>query len=111
GRTDDTWEWDGTTWHQATPPASPYAGSWHALAFDSVRNRTILFGGDHIQPYSLGAENDTWEWDGAQWKRDWTDAAPSVRAGQSMVYDSALGRMVMFGGFNAGVTPNTYPAD
>src|SRR5260370_17209857 len=78
------------------------------MAYDPVRQRTVLFGGDHIQPYALGEENDTWEWDGTTWARDWTDAAPSVRAGQSMVYDSALGRMVLFGGFNAGVSPNTY---
>jgi len=81
------------------------------MAYDPVRQRTVLFGGDHFQPYALGEENDTWEWDGTTWARDWTDAAPSVRAGQSMVYDSALGRMVLFGGFNAGVTPNTYAND
>jgi hypothetical protein len=104
----DTWEWDGTNWTQMRPSISPYARFWHSMAYDPVRDRTILFGGDHIQPYSLGDENDTWEWDGAQWTRDWTDAAPSVRAGQSMVYDSVLGRMVLFGGFNAGVNPNTY---
>jgi len=28
-----------------------------------------------------------------------------------MVYDSALGRMVLFGGFNAGVSPNTFAND
>ena len=108
GRMGDTWEWDGTNWVQLTPSVSPYARSWHSMAYDPVRNRTVLFGGDHIQPYSIGEENDTWDWDGAQWTRDWTDAAPTVRAGQAMVYDSAHGRMVMFGGFNAGVTPNTY---
>jgi hypothetical protein len=108
GRMADTWEWDGTNWSQMRPSISPSARFWHSMAYDPVRDRVILFGGDHIQPYSLGDVNDTWEWDGAQWTRDWTAAAPSVRAGQSMVYDSFLGRMVLFGGFNAGVTPNTY---
>jgi hypothetical protein len=107
-RQNDTWEWDGTAWSRIATAAAPYARSWHSMAFDPVRNRTILFGGDHIQPFSLGEENDTWEWDGAQWTRDWTDAAPSIRAGQSMVWDTALGRIVLFGGFNAGVSPNTY---
>src|SRR5882672_1112782 len=111
GRQADTWEWDGTNWAHMTPTTSPYPRLWQSMAFDPQRNRTILFGGDHIQPYSLGEENDTWEWDGAQWTRDWTAAAPSVRAGQSMVYDSVLGRMVLFGGFNAGVSPNTYAND
>lgn len=107
----DTWEWDGTNWTEMAPSVSPYAREWHSMAYDPVRDRTVLFGGDHIQPYSIGEENDTWEWDGAQWTRDWTAAAPSVRAGQSMVYDSALGRMVLFGGFNAGVTPNAFFGD
>ncbi|HKW59060.1 MAG TPA: choice-of-anchor D domain-containing protein [Candidatus Dormibacteraeota bacterium] len=111
GRMADTWEWDGTNWLQIATVAAPYARFWHSTAFDPVRNRTVLFGGDHIQPYSLGEDNDTWEWDGAHWTRDWTYAAPSVRAGQSMVYDSRLGRMVLFGGFNAGVTPNTLFGD
>lgn len=108
GRMADTWEWDGTNWMQINTTVAPYQRFWHSMAFDPVRSRTILFGGDHFQPYALGAENDTWEWDGTQWTRDWTAAAPSVRAGQSMVYDSALGRMVLFGGFNAGVNPNTF---
>jgi hypothetical protein len=81
------------------------------MAFDAQRNRTILFGGDRFQPYALGSINDTWEWDGSQWTRDWTAAAPSVRAGQSMVYDSAIGRMVLFGGVDAGVSPNAYAND
>lgn len=104
----DTWEWDGTNWTQMFPSVSPYARAWHSMAYDPVRDRIELFGGDHIQPFALGDVNDTWEWDGAQWTRDWTAAAPSVRAGQSMVYDSAVGRMVLFGGFNAGVNPNTF---
>ncbi len=111
GRFAETWEWDGTDWTLMTPAVSPYPRLWESLAFDPVRNRTILFGGDHFQPYELSDTNDTWEWDGSQWTRDWTAAAPSVRAGQSMVYDSALGRMVLFGGFNAGVSPNTYSND
>ena len=107
----DTWEWDGTNWNQVVTSVAPYPRLWHSMAFDPVHNRTVLFGGDHIQPFALGEENDTWEWDGTTWVRDWTDAAPSVRAGQSMVNDSALGRMVLFGGFNAGVSPNTFACD
>jgi hypothetical protein len=110
-RSAETWEWDGTNWTLRAPVVSPYQRFWHSMAFDPVRNRTILFGGDHFQPYELGETNDTWEWDGSQWTRDWTAAAPSVRAGQSMVYESATGRMLLFGGFNAGVSPNTYAND
>ena len=107
----DTWEWDGSNWNQIATPVAPYPRMWQSTAYDPIRQRTVLFGGDHIQPDALGEENDTWEWDGTTWARDWTDAAPSIRAGQSMVYDSALSRMLLFGGFNAGVFPNTYAND
>jgi hypothetical protein len=111
GRLSDTWEWDGTDWTQISVAVSPYQRWALTMAFDPVRDRTILFGGDHFQPFALGDTNDTWEWDGATWVRDWTDAAPGVRAGHSMVYDSAIGRMVLFGGYNAGVSPNAYFSD
>src|SRR5258708_33112968 len=111
GRVADTWEWDGSNWTQVATSVAPYARFWHSMVYDPVRQRTVLFGGDHIQPYALGEENDTWEWDGTTWVRDWTDAAPSVRAGQSMVYDSALGRRLLFGGFTPGRSPHTSSND
>lgn len=43
---------------------SPSARSFHAMAYDSIRQRTVLFGGTD---YSVGPLSDTWEWDGANW--------------------------------------------
>ena len=40
--------------------ASPLARSGHAMAYDSVRQRVLLFGG--FQMPNLYAE--AWEWDG-----------------------------------------------
>jgi hypothetical protein len=40
----DTWEWDGESWTQMAESGPPSRDS-HTMAFDSVRNRTILFGG------------------------------------------------------------------
>ncbi|HSS93900.1 MAG TPA: choice-of-anchor D domain-containing protein, partial [Candidatus Dormibacteraeota bacterium] len=37
--------------------------------------------------------------------------APAVRSGQSIAYDSARGRMVMFGGWNAATSPATIYGD
>ncbi|HZQ49210.1 MAG TPA: kelch repeat-containing protein [Candidatus Dormibacteraeota bacterium] len=111
GRMGDTWEWDGTAWSQRSTAIAPYARFWASMAFDSERNRTVLFGGDHIQPYDLGPTNDTWEWDGSQWTRDWTSAAPAVRAAQAMSFDSGRERMVLFGGNNAATSPATLFGD
>jgi hypothetical protein len=41
---DDTWEWDGAAWTQQEE-TGPFARSGHQMTFDSVRARTVLFGG------------------------------------------------------------------
>ncbi|MEM7203960.1 MAG: hypothetical protein AAF628_27110 [Planctomycetota bacterium] len=64
---DETRLWDGVAWTVAAPPTRPPARSVAAMAFDSSRGRTVLFGG-------LGLD-DTWEWDGARW----TPTAPVDR--------------------------------
>src|SRR5437762_219891 len=54
----DTWEWDGTTWTQRSPAASPPARSYHALAYDAGHAVTVLFGGLGNGGSDFG---DTWE--------------------------------------------------
>ena len=107
----DTWEWDGTSWNQVITATAPHPRFLATLAFDPQRGRTVLFGGDHIQPNDLGASNDTWEWDGGQWTRDWPTAAPPIRSGQAVAYDANRGRMVLFGGWNAATSPPTIYGD
>ena len=111
GRQGDTWEWDGTNWTQVATTTAPHPRFWSTMAFDSQRAKLVLFGGDHIQPYDLGESNDTWEWDGRQWLRDWTAAAPPIRSAHTMAYDLARGRMVVFGGWNAATSPATIYGD
>ncbi|MCY2955403.1 MAG: kelch repeat-containing protein, partial [Planctomycetota bacterium] len=92
----DTWEWNGATAAYtlvaSTGPQSRYS---HAMAYDSGRNRTVLFGG-----YNGGSSlGDTWEWNGAT--AAWTLVAstgPSSRYGHAMAYDSGRNRTVLFGG-------------
>ena len=110
GRLNDTWEWDGTNWTQRNSNAVPFPRWGAAMVFDSNVGKTILFGGDHLRPLALGSVNDTWAWDGNQWTRVWTDAAPIGRIGHSMAYDSARNRSVVFGGTNV-VSPQVYYTD
>lgn len=91
GWTDRTWEFDGSGWSLSRPAVRPPARSLAAMAFDPVRNRTVLFGGDPL----LG---DTWLFDGATWSQVTTPVAPSPRAGAKMTFDAARGRMVLVGG-------------
>jgi hypothetical protein len=107
----DTWEWDGANWMQIPTTTTPSSRFWESLAFDTQRGKIVLFGGDHFQPNDLGESNDTWEWDGSQWTHDFPAAAPPIRAGQSMAYDAARGRMVVFGGWNAATSPATIYGD
>jgi len=95
-RLSDTWEWDGTAWRDRTPATSPPARFGHALAHDSTRGRTVLFGGVTTV--------DTWEWDGAGWF-DVTPAGtkPSARTAVAMAFESSRNRTILFGGSAAGV--------
>jgi len=101
----DTWEWDGTNWTQSSPTTAPYARFWHSMAFDSKQGKTVLFGGDHVRPNALGPIDDTWLWDGSQWTQVLPSASPSPRAEQTMVYDSARERTILFGGSQEAVPP------
>jgi formylglycine-generating enzyme required for sulfatase activity len=93
----DTWEWDGTVWSQRSPAASPPARAGHAMAYDSWRQRTVVFGGaPNISnpPSPLG---DLWEWDGANWTQSLV-TGPTARIRPSMSFDAYRGEMVLFGG-------------
>ena len=43
---DETWEWNGTAWSQLAPAASPSGRVCASIAYDPVRDRVVLFGGD-----------------------------------------------------------------
>ena len=89
----DTWEWNGSAWTQRTPAVSPPARTLHALAFDSARNRTVLFGGQG----GVSLLADTWEWDGSSWTQI-TSGSVAAREGHALAYDALRGRTVLFGG-------------
>jgi len=109
-RVSDTWEWSGSNWTQRTPANSPSPRFFHTMAYDAKDGVTEMFGGDHVEAFLLGPINDTWTWDGTNWTQDWTAAAPSARAGQSMVYQSGSGSTLMFGGSDE-LNPGTFPTD
>ncbi len=49
----DTWEWDGTNWTQLAPASSPSSRADHAMAYDSARQRVVLFGGYYNNHYTV----------------------------------------------------------
>jgi hypothetical protein len=90
----DTWEWDGVNWVQRSPATVPPARHAHAMAYDSARGVTVLFGGYDGSAY----RNDTWEWDGVNWVQRSPATVPPARVIHAMAYDSARGVTVLFGG-------------
>jgi uncharacterized protein (TIGR03437 family) len=102
-RLSDTWAWDGANWTQESPQTSPPARSDHAMAYDSVHEQVVMFGGLVSGTNYL---SDTWVWDGSNWTQKFPQASPSVREGASMVFDSAHRQSVLFGGYDSGLNLN-----
>jgi hypothetical protein len=96
GPLNDTWEWDGQIWIQVSD-IGPSPRTLHAMAYDSARQRLVLFGG--LLP---GAEDqlktfgDTWEWNGEYWTQV-SDTGPGPSTHHAMTYDASIGRVVLHG--------------
>lgn len=75
----------------------------HAMAYDSARDRIVLFGGAFIgaSPISV-PRNDTWEWDGVGWVRVPTAITPTARSNHVLAYDPVRRRTMLFGGRASG---------
>jgi len=91
----DTWEYDGLQWSQKFI-AGPSARGKHAMAYDSSRHVTVLFGG------ALGGTRygDTWEYNGSTWTMV-TNTGPPAREDHVMAYDVQRGQVVLHGGRNS----------
>jgi outer membrane protein assembly factor BamB len=92
----DTWTFNGSTWIQQQPAASPPARYSANLVYDPLVRSAVLFGGCCAagqQP--LG---DTWLWNGSTWARQKLAAAPPARYLAGMDYDAATRSVILFGG-------------
>jgi hypothetical protein len=94
----------GQTWSMLPPPE---ARSGHAMAYDSGRGSTVMFGaaGNATTPET------TWEFRGDRWARVPTAVTPPYRQLTAMAYDSRRGRVVMFGGTGATRLNDTWEYD
>jgi hypothetical protein len=96
-RLGDTWEWDGTAW-TARAVAGPVARSNAAMAFDPVRQVTVLFGG-----FGSSGLDDTWHWDGSAWTQQQPTSRPPARWYHTMTWDSWRQRVLVYGGGSSSV--------
>lgn len=94
--TNQTWEWNGTTWTQATPVANAGNRYRYGACFDSLRSRVVMFGGSTSQLGLLS--NQTWEYEGTTWTQVTTVGNPGGRDRPAMCFHAGLGKAVLFGG-------------
>jgi Tol biopolymer transport system component len=67
-------------------------------AYDSRRGVVVLFGGTDENNKTV---NDTWEYDGKDWRKAAPAVSPPARFWHGMAYDSARGVTVLYGGESA----------
>lgn len=93
-----TWEYDGATWTQATTATVPPGLESPAMAYDEGRGVVVMFGGFNGTPPGTDYRT-TYEFDGVDWTLRSTVNAPLTGYRTSMVYDVQRGRLVLYGGF------------
>jgi len=97
----DTWEYVNGSWVRVETANAPSLRMLSAMAYDSGRGVTVLFGG-YDGPWGVcatSAYTDTWEYDGTDWRRITTVHTPPQFVGGSMVYDESRGKIVLFTGW------------
>ena len=108
--TNELWAYDGLSWHElsSTDPeldGNPGPRDYHAIAFDTHRNRLVTFGGTTADTFG---SRDLWEWDGHSWARTrpaGSDApGPVERHGMAMTYDTQNELTLLFSGHAQGNT-------
>ena len=94
-----TWEWTAGTWVERHPPAAPPRFYSFSLGDNEAAGNVIAFGGCCAQDI---APSQTWSWDGSTWKRLQPNTMPIDRVGVNLVYDPAIQKLVLLGGYVRG---------
>jgi uncharacterized repeat protein (TIGR01451 family) len=89
------------SWIKLRATGPPVHGA--AYAYDTERNRAVMFGGESIK----GINANTWEWDGDKWTQV-SSSGPARRVNAAMAYDASRREIILFGGW---VTPDNYYGD
>jgi hypothetical protein len=96
----DTWTWKGGTWTQQDPISPPpgVAGAGGPTMADDVDSAKVLLLTQSCSGTPISCSGDTWSYDVST--STWTDLGALVEPGLGarMVYDAAIGHVVLFGG-------------
>jgi len=97
----DTWEFDGTQWHQVATNGPPGARQFPVMGYDPMREAVILCSGGQ---YNIVSTNhlyfdDVWEWNGSAWTEITPPGTrPPAVQWAAGAFDSRRGRLVLFAG-------------
>lgn len=104
GTKDYTWEYDyaNNEWNELSPSIHPIARKWGVMAYDSINQKSVMFGGN-ADPHGPEWANDTWIYDSNinQWSEAQSMQSPSGRSGTGLAYDSVNQKVILFGGMSA----------
>ncbi|MBN1321722.1 MAG: S-layer homology domain-containing protein [Thermoleophilia bacterium] len=106
----DSWAYDAAagTWTELHPVgALPPARCFHSMVYDAKDKRVILLGGRASAlngPWDPAHLADVWAYDAAS--NTWTELHPAggpppARLSYPIVYDSAAGKVILFGGYSS----------
>ncbi len=87
GDRNETWTYDGEDWIQQFPERKPYPRHRHAMAYDPLREKIVVYGGEFLW-WGLNRTyyQDTWEWDGENWTQLFPAHNPDGPIAAKMVY-------------------------
>lgn len=97
----DTWIWTAGKWLRPRLKVQPVRRFDAAIAFDIASNQALLFGGFATSGSVNGPRNDTWTWDGSNWRELRLALRPSARIGPALAWDGASREFILFGGMNS----------
>ena len=105
---DQTWTWDGTSWHILNPAHKPLARKSVRMVWAADLHQMVLYGGLLTASDTGTADNATWLWDDAT--GDWLQCVDCLNtdmprlSSYGMAYDSTNHQVVLYGG-NQGTGP------
>lgn len=86
---------EATSWKTIQSATQPESLAGFNIAYDSARDRIVLFFG--VDDTGSHLVSETWEWDGGNWSRI-SVLGPQPRLNQSMIYDASHDETILFGG-------------
>ncbi len=105
----DLWGWNGSEWLDFTPAAGlPPERAAPMLVYDPLHEEIVLHGGTNGPQGSDVQLSDTWLFRFGEWRLADSAHTPGALGGAAGTYDSASGRVLLFGGRKNPLIPASY---